>query len=378
MATSLLLCFLVLCCVSMLRSLRYLRIPRAVARAEAEPLSAPAAVLPPLSVVVTAHEQCDALRRHLPLLLEQEYAQAFEVIVVDMNSTDDTAAYLESLSGRHPHLHVCHLPSSARNVSPIRLALTLGIRAANYDWVVLTQADCAPASSRWLARLGICCAEEGKQVVVGHTVTGHLLTDWQQMFRLLHIARHGAYCATGTNLCYRRSLFLSHRGFADDAHLLTGAAEIMVNRHSSRANTACCLHPDALVRQDRPALSGRWRRDQLFYMEAQRHFRRHRLLRTDWVLEVLMPLCVMLAFAAALAGELLTDRRPAVVAVVVVLALVQTAVAGRCMWRAARALQLPSAGMAMPFVRHAAALADVLVWLRWCFTRKRVFHKRFI
>ena len=54
---------------------------------------------PPLTIVVTAHNQAEELRKHLPTLLLQDYPAEFEVVVVDMASqmifktTDDLIAY---------------------------------------------------------------------------------------------------------------------------------------------------------------------------------------------------------------------------------------------------------------------------------------------
>ena len=50
--------------------------------------------LPPLTVVIAAHNQAPALRRHLPVILNQDYAR-FQVIVIDMASTDETKDVLE-------------------------------------------------------------------------------------------------------------------------------------------------------------------------------------------------------------------------------------------------------------------------------------------
>ena len=109
--------------------------------------------LPPLTVVIAAHNQAPALRRHLPVILNQDYAR-FEVIVIDMASTDETKDVLERLELQYAYLRHTHTPSSARDISVQRLALTLGFRAAAYDWVVMTRPDCEPISPHWLTRIG--------------------------------------------------------------------------------------------------------------------------------------------------------------------------------------------------------------------------------
>ena len=80
--------------------------------------------LPPLSVVIAAHNQATAIRRHLPAILAQDY-ERFEVIVVNASSTDDTKDVLERLELQHANLHHTFTPHSARDISLERLALRL-------------------------------------------------------------------------------------------------------------------------------------------------------------------------------------------------------------------------------------------------------------
>ncbi len=66
------------------------------------PTQQPVAGTAPLSVVMAVHDQADALRRNLPLLLDIHYEPGYEVIVVDIASTDDTADVLTQLKHAHP------------------------------------------------------------------------------------------------------------------------------------------------------------------------------------------------------------------------------------------------------------------------------------
>ena len=72
---------------SMYRNWAYGRIKSTIEQARA--LVPQESELPALSVVVIAHNQSHELRSNLPLILNQIYRK-FEVIVVDMNSKDDT------------------------------------------------------------------------------------------------------------------------------------------------------------------------------------------------------------------------------------------------------------------------------------------------
>ena len=103
-----------------------------------------ATLVQPLTIVIPARNQADALRRHLPAVLSQDY-DLYDVIVVDMASADETLVLLEAMEMEYDHLRHLQTPPSARDISLERLALTLGIRAAQSEWVVITQADCEPS-----------------------------------------------------------------------------------------------------------------------------------------------------------------------------------------------------------------------------------------
>ncbi|MBQ8051114.1 MAG: glycosyltransferase [Bacteroidaceae bacterium] len=384
-----LLCYVLLWALVMLRAYGYRRLGLMVAEAEAEPI---ASELPPMSVIVTTRDQCGLLRRNLPLILEQEYSADFEVIVVDMNSTDDTSLLLENLQERYPHLHVVGVPPSARNISPVRLALTLGIRSANHDWTVLTQADCQPASPHWLARLGQACQrDKATQMVLGLTrfqgcrgwngIRLRFFRTWQQMLHLPYARRYGAYRCEGTNLCYRRSFFLAHRGFADDSNLLVGATDIMVNHQSTPQNTALCLHPDSFMLKQAPRYVRWWYQERLFFMETRRHFRRRRLYRLFYFRHVLQTWAFTLATLALVAFAL--SIKPLTLSLLPLvlcplLWLVHAFYRARWFGVTTRALGERSFTFSLPLLLHLVLLWDIAARLRWRFTKRQTFQKKYI
>ena len=91
--------------------------------------------LPPLSVIICAHEEVENLRRNLPAILEQDYPQ-FEVIVINDGEKSESEDYLTQLENRYSNLYHSFVPDSSRYISRKKLAVTLGIRAARYDWLV--------------------------------------------------------------------------------------------------------------------------------------------------------------------------------------------------------------------------------------------------
>ena len=384
----LLLAYFALWVLAMLRNREYLLFPKMMQEAANPPI--PDSGHTPITIIVTTHEQCDALRRNLPLLLEQEYQGEFEVIVVDMNSTDDTHQLIEQMQELYPHLRLVTVPESARSVSPMRLALTLGMRSSANEWNVLTTAESRPSSSHWLRHMAQTFEADDKiQMVVGvtHLTSLHgwrgiccrFMQVWQQIIHLPWAKRNRPYRCLGTNLCYRRSLFFSHRVFADHANLLAGATDIMVNQNATSANAALCLHPDAHMQQDVSSSRRYWNQERLFFMETRHHFTYTFFYRLRYFRHVLLTWLFTLATAGVVLTEVLLQHYIpiAIIAVLWIAHYWQRYHHLRQALLATLAPKLSSLTVLLsPIMLHLVAIWDTQAWLRWNFSKKQTFQKK--
>ena len=260
----------------------YKRTARMVEQQETEAQSSDSRPKEAISVVIATHNQADALRSNLPRILEQEY-ERFEVIVVNNASTDDTEDVLKTLELKYANLHHTFTPSGARHISHKRLSLTIGIKAAQYEWLLLTEPDSRPCSPHWLSIMA-GHFHDGIQIVLGYAnymPDKRLLSRKTIFFNLFHqmqylpwATRHKAYRCNPANIAYRKSLFMAHKGFADDINLIGGVTELLVNRHSCVGNTAVSLHPDSKVECEDMTSGKQWRLKRTFYMETRRHFKK--------------------------------------------------------------------------------------------------------
>lgn len=119
-----------------------------------------------VSIIVTCEEQQPQLRQMLPNLLSIRYEGEYEVIVVDEKHDKDMAEWLDDMALQYPHLHHTFCPATARGIDIHRLALTLGAKAANYEWLALLSTDAKLPDASWLDRLAGCIAD-GTDAVVG-------------------------------------------------------------------------------------------------------------------------------------------------------------------------------------------------------------------
>lgn len=234
--------------------------------------------LPPLSVIMSVHDNGQELEHNLPALLSQDYPAGYEVIVVDESSHDDTGDVLKRLRLAHPNLYTTFIPESSHYLSRRKLGLTVGVKAAKNEWLVFTDADCKPASDQWLAALASHCTAD-KDLVLGHTAYDSYTSAYRRydqtlnLHRSLRRARRTAYRYNGHALALRKSLFIEREGFIGNLKYLRGEFDFIVNEYAADGRTDIAIDPEARMEQDCPSKRA-WLNDHLFYMETRRHLSR--------------------------------------------------------------------------------------------------------
>lgn len=210
---------------------------------------------PPVSIVICARDEAENLAKFLPEVLNQDYPD-FEVIVVNDGGDEATETLLQEMKQRFSRLRSSFVPNGATNMSTKKLALTLGIKAANHEWLLLTDADCIPASPKWIASMARNFLP-GVDFVLGYGPYFerkgflNLLIGYDTLFnamQYLGFAQAGfPYMGVGRNLAYRKSVFFEHKGFASNLHLRSGDDDLLVNRASHKQNTRVETSPDSIT-----------------------------------------------------------------------------------------------------------------------------------
>ena len=212
--------------------------------------------LPGVSVIIYARDNASDLHEMLPGVLAQDYpAEKMEVVVVNDGSVDEVTDVVNHLGQEHRNLYITFVPDEAHNLSRKKLAVSLGIKAAKKEVVVLTTAESRPASDRWLRLMAAPFANKETEVALGcasiDSLKGGALrfdeiaraTTW-----LSSALRGRPYRGTGFNLAYRRELFFEAKGFSRSLNLQNGDDDIFINQIANRDNTSVVLSPEALVK----------------------------------------------------------------------------------------------------------------------------------
>ena len=107
-----------------------------------------------ISLIIVVHDQAEVLSQNLPQFLSIAKETEAEVIVVDDMSTDTTSDVLKQLRGEYDNLYTTFLPQSVIiNPSRMRLALTVGVKAARGEYIAIADINRPPISASWLADL---------------------------------------------------------------------------------------------------------------------------------------------------------------------------------------------------------------------------------
>lgn len=243
-----------------------------------------------VSVVICGYNEAENWRKYLPLLLEQDYPN-FEIVAVNDQSIDDTEFALKEWS-HHPRLKVVNIDHHVKKGLGKKFALTLGIKAAQYDYLLLTDADCYPADEHWIRSM-VQHFSSQKQIVLGygaHEKRGGLLNrlirfdTFQVALQYLSYALVGkTYMGVGRNLAYKKSLFFDNKGFASHLHIPSGDDDLFIREVATSKNTAIAISPSAhTMSEPKLSWSAWFRQKTRHYSTASYYSFFHQLFLSLW------------------------------------------------------------------------------------------------
>ncbi|HYZ28220.1 MAG TPA: glycosyltransferase family 2 protein [Thermoleophilaceae bacterium] len=194
-----------------------------------------------ISIVVPTRNRAAHLRALLASVAEQRDAPAFEVIVVDNASSDDTLAVVaEADSQADAHVRAIHLP---RPLGPA-VARNRGWRSARGELVVFTDDDVV-ARPGWLAALAGAHRRDGSALIQGRTEP-----DPRDAHRLAAFTRSQSASGPGPwfqtcNIAYPRALLERLGGF-DESFWEAAGEDTDLGWRAIEAGTRVIYEPEAV------------------------------------------------------------------------------------------------------------------------------------
>lgn len=207
---------------------------------------------PPVSIVIAARNESDNLYKKLPLILSQDYPAPFEVIVVNHQSIDDSSYLLDAMCREYPNLVVMEVKRSSHLPASKKFPLTMGIKKAKYEHLLLTDADCKPASNKWL-RLMVERFSPKKQLVLGYGpyikqkgFLNKVIRFDSTMIGVHYFSmalNRMPYMGVGRNLAYTKSVFNSTHGFKSHLSVLSGDDDLFIQEAAKKGNYTIQINP---------------------------------------------------------------------------------------------------------------------------------------
>jgi hypothetical protein len=189
---------------------------------------------------------------------------------------------LEEYQRTYRQLQLVELKQEARFIPGKKFPLSIGIKTAKHEIVLLTDADCVPASEFWIEKM-----QEGftgeTEIVLGygalHKKKGMLnkLTRWETFHTALQYLSYAsagmAYMGVGRNLSYKKSVFFRHKGFSAHNHVPGGDDDLFINKAATKKNTAIVIDKDAFTLSDAPKTWKQWIRQKNRHYTTSKYYK---------------------------------------------------------------------------------------------------------
>lgn len=221
------------------------------------------------SVVVAARNEAQRIGPLLDALSRQDFGDHlqghWEVVIVDDESTDGTAALVEDFAKEHPELNIRLI---RRNGSDSlgrhkKGAIALGVTQAQGEGILVTDADCVPGSGWCKAMMSCLDWQPSVEFVAGPVRLYPCSTVWLQSqaveFMSLNaiaassIALGQPIISNGGNMAFRRSTFLNLNPYEGNMKHPGGDDDLLMHRVvQAFGPSAVTFCPDPRSRVDTP------------------------------------------------------------------------------------------------------------------------------
>ena len=228
----------------------------------------------PVSVVVSAHDEDYNLIENLPTILNQDYPD-FEVVVVNHASSDNTTEILDDFKRKYKNLKVVNIEQDLNFFKGKKFPLSIGIKSAKHEILLLTDADCKPSSKNWIASM-VSNYTSKTDIVLGYGPYNkskgflNLLIRYDTFMiamQYFSFAIMGnTYMGVGRNLSYRRSTFFKNKGFTSHYNISSGDDDLFIQQIANNSNTKIEISENSFLFSDAKPTFSSW------FTQKQRHF----------------------------------------------------------------------------------------------------------
>ena len=211
--------------------------------------------LEPVSIVICARDVYEYLIDLIPALLTQDYPD-YEIVVVNDCSDDETEEYLKDLERREPKIKPVQLKQHLNFFNGKKFPLSMGIKSAKNDIIVLTECNCMPVNDQWL-RSVVNRYNNQTEIVIGYSTYVQKKSTLNRIMRfdalqngLLYLSAalsRRPYMGVGRNLSYRKELFYRNKGFISHYMTSVGDDDLFISQVANKKNTEVLIDAENAI-----------------------------------------------------------------------------------------------------------------------------------
>ena len=214
------------------------------------------------TVIIPARNEAANIKACVDSILNQDYpAAAFEIIVIDDFSEDDTAFIVHALSQQYPQLRLLKLADHCKEGETLaykKKAIEIAVAQAKGDWILTTDADCI-VPPRWLLLYNAYIHQHQPCFVAAPVMFIKTVGILNQFQVLDFLALQGITAAAvgagkhsmsnGANLGFEKAAFIAVGGYQGVDHIASGDDMFLMHKMKQTLHkpVGYLFHPDAIV-----------------------------------------------------------------------------------------------------------------------------------
>jgi len=239
---------------------------------------------PKVSVIICAKNEEHQLRQNIRKILLQDYLD-WELILVNDESTDNTWTIMNDIANNHNMVKLINIENKPKDWRGKKYALLQGIKAAQGDWILLTDADCQVTSAVWIRLM--MQPSSYSDIILGYAPYKANPTWLNKIIRaetyytaLLYMSAGlhlQPYMSVGRNVAYRKAI-IEAKYFEAIKHSQSGDDDLLIQQIQQKYKVSVCTDEASFVYSAAPNTFALWWQQKRRHLSTARKYSLHSLV----------------------------------------------------------------------------------------------------